>query len=378
MLRLFAIIGALLLVSSLSAQKMSRGEADTALRDVVEQWMRHERERLDYITKSKMVVHDDLQMPIWCYVFGKMPSEGRNLYISLHGGGNGPKAMNDGQWQNQWYLYRPSEGVYICPRAPYDDWDMHFKPTLDAFYRDIINYAVTHLGVNPDKVYVMGYSAGGDGVWRLAPRMADTWAAASMMAGHPGSVRLENLRNLPFMIWCGGNDAAYNRNTLCASRITQLDSLRADDGEGYIHEGHIIEGKGHWMDQADTTAVSWMAQYRRNPYPKKMVWRQEEVTKDRFYWVSIDSDEAKEGKELRLSIKDNVITIDRCDYKSFTLWLNDNLADLDKKIIVRKGKKNIFTGKVERRKENIEETLKRSNDVRYAFPAKVKLNNTSL
>jgi dienelactone hydrolase len=30
------------------------------------------------------------------------------------------------------------------------------------------------LDVNPNKVYVMGYSAGGDGVWRLAPRMADS------------------------------------------------------------------------------------------------------------------------------------------------------------------------------------------------------------
>ena len=35
--------------------------------------------------------------------------------------------------------------------------------------------------VNPNRVYLMGYSAGGDGVYQVAPRMADTLAAAAMM-----------------------------------------------------------------------------------------------------------------------------------------------------------------------------------------------------
>lgn len=369
--RIFAVGLLLFLATRVLSQGLSRLEADAAVRDVVTEWMRAEHERLDYITKSKILTRGDLQMPIWCYVFGKMPADGRSLYISLHGGGSAPKAVNDAQWENQCYLYRPSEGVYICPRAPYDDWDMHFKPSLDAFYRDVVNYAVTHLRVNPDKVYVMGYSAGGDGVWRLAPRMADTWAAASMMAGHPGNVRLENLRNVPFMVWCGADDAAYHRNALCASRIEQLDSLQAADGGGYSHEGHIVEGKGHWMDQSDTVAVAWMAQHKRNPYPRKIVWRQEEVTKDRFYWVSIPPQEAAQGKELRLSISKNRIDIERCDYSSLTLWLNDILADLDKPVSVYMGRKKLFKGRVVRSRENLEESLRLSNDMRYAFPGRV-------
>jgi poly(3-hydroxybutyrate) depolymerase len=50
----------------------------------------------------------------------------------------------------------------------------------------------------------MGYSAGGDGVFQIAPRMADHWAAAAMMAGHPGDAAALNLRNLPFTIFMGG------------------------------------------------------------------------------------------------------------------------------------------------------------------------------
>lgn len=33
---------------------------------------------------------------------------------------------------------------------------------------------------------------------------------ASMMAGHPGEASQVNLRHVPFMIWMGENDGAYD------------------------------------------------------------------------------------------------------------------------------------------------------------------------
>ena len=41
--------------------------------------------------------------------------------------------------------------------------------------------AIVFEDVDPNRVYLLGYSAGGDGVYQLAPRMADRFAAASMM-----------------------------------------------------------------------------------------------------------------------------------------------------------------------------------------------------
>lgn len=155
-------------------QGLSREQAENVRKDVIDNWVKEVRERTDYITDRQAITRDGLEMKLSCSVFGQVPSDGHSLFISLHGGGNTPKEVNDQQWQNQWRLYAPKEGVYICPRAPYNDWDMHFKKGLDEFYKDIILYAYTHLKVNPDKVYILGYSAGGDGVWRLAPRMADT------------------------------------------------------------------------------------------------------------------------------------------------------------------------------------------------------------
>lgn len=366
---LFAFI-----TSQVFAQGITKEQANAERVEITKQWKAEMKKRTDYVMDSIAIVTDSLKMRITAQRFGEMPEDGYSLFISLHGGGNAPTQLNDSQWQNQWYLYKPAEGLYICPRAPYDDWDMHFKPLLDDLYHELILFAVTHYKVNPDKVYILGYSAGGDGVWRLAPRMADTWAAASMMAGHPGDVSLVNLRNTPFMVWCGALDAAYDRNKKCKERIVELDSLRKADPEGYIHEGHIVAGKPHWMDQVDTVAISWMAQYKRNPYPTNIVWRQEEVLHPYFYWIGVDKDEMKRGMEVRLKVEKNNIRISQSDYKHITLYLNDEIVDLDKPVTVYLAGKKVFKGKLQRSKELLRSTLYEREDERYCFTAKIDIN----
>ena len=355
-------------------KKLDRQQASEAQKEIIAEWKAAEKLRLFYVTAEQKVHVDTITMPIHWQTFGNKPADGRSLYISLHGGGHVAKETNDSQWVNQWRLYTLAEGVYLCPRAPYDDWDMHFKPLLDRCYRDVINYCVNYMDVNPDKVYIMGYSAGGDAVWRLTPRMADTWAAASMMAGHPGNVRMENLRNTPFSIWCGAEDAAYDRNRQNTERIALMDSLQRDDSGGYIHSGGIIKGKPHWMDRVDTVAVGWMAQYRRNPYPNKVVWRQEELLKPAFYWLKADSAELAYGKEVRATYdQQNRIVIEKCDYRHITVCLCDEMMNLDLPVtIIYKGK-TIYSGKVSRRRSTIEQNLKLRQDERYAFPAEIRL-----
>ncbi|MCK6500279.1 MAG: hypothetical protein L6Q38_12470, partial [Nitrospira sp.] len=130
--------------------------------------------------------------------FGDAPADGRSLWISMHGGGNAPSAVNDRQWTNQARLYEPAEGIYVAPRAPTDTWNLWHEAHIDPMFQRLIDDYVALGNVNPDKVYLLGYSAGGDGVWQLAPRMADRFAAAAMMAGHPNEASLLGLRNLPF------------------------------------------------------------------------------------------------------------------------------------------------------------------------------------
>ena len=186
----------------LTAQNLTKAQAKQEAQALATQWLADTKTRYRQAWQNQHLIIGSKIMPFWHTTFGTKPSDGYSLFISLHGGGNAPSQLNDSQWENQKQLYQPVNSIYLVPRAPYDDWDMWFKPDLDAFYAALIQMCVAYLDVNPDKVYLIGYSAGGDGVWRMAPRMADTWAGASMMAGHPGDVSLLNLRNTPFMVWC--------------------------------------------------------------------------------------------------------------------------------------------------------------------------------
>lgn len=357
--------------ASFANKGLSKEQCSQATLLVDSLWREATAKRLQTEWRKLILQNDTLRLACACREIGKVPADGRSLYISMHGGGGAPKEVNDQQWNNQIYLYTPAEGLYVAPRAPWNTWDLWHKEGLDELFDKLIQSAVVFEGVNPNKVYLMGYSAGGDGVWRMAPRMADKWAAASMMAGHPGNASQVNLRNLPYMIWMGEHDKAYNRNTLAVEKGIVLDSLQAADPEGYIHSTNIIKGKGHWMELADSASLSWMAKYRRNPYPAKIVWRQEEVVREHFYWLSAPKNELAHGKSVVAHIDGNTIIIDKCDYSHITIHLNDKMQNLDKKVKVIYNGKKLLNKKFERTIANLYKTMNIRNDYSYAFPVSI-------
>lgn len=336
-----------------------------------QQWLDSLRTATAEVIRDSIIRQDGDSMKLWWTVYGEKPADGRSLWISLHGGGGTTPEVNDQQWRNQMRLYRPSEGVYVAPRSPLEAWDMWCQQPIDSMYRVLIRTMIAHYDVNPDKVYLLGYSAGGDGVWRMAPRMADHWAAASMMAGHPGDVRLENLLNTPFMIWCGALDAAYDRNKLDRERGVQMDSLQRVCPDGYVHETHIMEGKGHWMDREDAAALPWMAQYKRQAWPKHIIWQQEAVLRPDFYWLSAPRNELKRGKRVDAVVKGNTINISRCDYSSLTLYLSDELVNLKKPVTIKLRGKKVFKGKVKPSEETYRQALYLRQDPRFAAPSQI-------
>jgi poly(3-hydroxybutyrate) depolymerase len=57
--------------------------------------------------------------------------------------------------------------------------------------------------IDPNQVFLTGYSAGGDGVYQLAGALADLLAGAAVMGGHPNKSSCYNLRNIAFSIQAG-------------------------------------------------------------------------------------------------------------------------------------------------------------------------------
>jgi hypothetical protein len=309
------------------------------------------------------------EMKVLEKTFGEEPEGGRSLWISMHGGGGAPARVNDGQWKNQIMLYQPKEGIYVAPRAPTDTWNLWHEGHMDDLIdRTIENYVIDR-GVNPDRVYLMGYSAGGDGVYQLAPRMADRFAAASMMAGHPNDASPLGLRNLPFMIWMGERDGAYKRNEVAAQWGEKLNALQQNDAEGYVHQTNIVAGKGHWMDREDAAALPWMAKHERNVWPKKLVWHQSGRTHGRFYWLAVDREAAGKGQLVEAHVEGQKITLTSEEVGKVTLRLSDELVDLDKEVVVEFNGKEVFRGAVPRKTAAIFESLQERLEVGTAATA---------
>ncbi len=322
--------------------------------------------------KAKRIKIGELEMKFEYKIFGEKPKEGRSLFISMHGGGGAPARVNDQQYENQKGLYKPEEGVYLAPRAPSNTWDLWHQSHIDGFFERLIEDMVVFEGVDRDRVYLMGYSAGGDGVYQVAPRMADRFGAASMMAGHPNESSPLGLRNLPFAIHVGANDSAYNRNKVAKEWGDKLDDLRKADPSGYLHLVEIHPGRAHWMNREDASAVPWMARFRRDPVPKKVVWHQDDVTHDRFYWLAVEPGQAKARSTVVASVEGQEIRIEKAEgVDKLVVRLDDRLVDLDKPVKVTAKGKTLFEGIAPRTIANLEKTLHGPGDPKLAFPSEV-------
>ncbi|MDP7062365.1 MAG: transglutaminase domain-containing protein [Planctomycetota bacterium] len=323
--------------------------------------------------QAKELVVGDKKMPFAYKVFGDKPKGGRSLYISMHGGGGAPKHVNDQQWENQKRLYKPAEGVYVAPRAATDTWNLWHQAHIDPLFDRLIENMVVFEGVNPDRVYLMGYSAGGDGVYQLAPRMADRFAAAAMMAGHPNETKPDGLRNLPFALHMGANDDAYDRNKIAAEWNVKLAALQEADPVGYIHWVKLHEGKGHWMDRDDAVAVPWMAEFTRELRPDRIVWLQDDVTHERFYWLKVDTPKARSRVVVEHAGQRFEITAVK-DVTRLTIRMDETMVDFAEDVVVLFEGKELFRGQVQPNLQMLRKTLKERGDRNGMWSAEVSVD----
>ncbi len=326
--------------------------------------------------EAKEIEVDSMRMKFETVDFGgegAIPAAGRSLFLSLHGGGGAPPEVNESQWRNQIQLaaaYRPSEGIYLAPRAPTNAWNLWHEAHIDKFFERIIENMIVLQGVNPNRVYLLGYSAGGDGVYQLAPRMADRWAAASMMAGHPNDASPLGLRNIGFAIHVGASDDAYNRNKIAEEWGAKLDGLEKADPGGYAHYTELHAGKGHWMDLEDKKAIPWMEKFTRNPLPDKIAWHQSPVLHSCFYWLK--ATEPRVGADVFAERTGEKITLRATVAGPLQVRLNDAMLDLDHPLTVTRDGKQVFSGVARRTISTLAATIDERGDPFLIFSAEIR------
>ena len=296
-------------------------------------------------------------------VIGDMPEEGYPLYIAMHGGGSGDTPeVNDEQWDEMkdYYSAALDCGVYVAVRGVRDTWDTHFNPESYPLYDRLIRYMILTQNVNPNRVYLEGFSAGGDGVYAIANRMTDRFAAANMSSGHPNGISMVNLYNMPIQLQAGEYDDEYDRNRVTAEYGLKLDALQAEYG-GYEHRTLIHYDCGHnyedyepthipvmadvaaWLNDGDRTTVDvdsfppdYMDDFIRDPYPTTIIWdlftRADTRETETFYYMSAPYT-TNEGMIKVASAGDNAFAIEAEDVNGeFSIMLNEYMVDFSRPV----------------------------------------------
>jgi poly(3-hydroxybutyrate) depolymerase/transglutaminase-like putative cysteine protease len=312
---------------------------------------------------AKNIVLGDKSLKWMEKTFGDAPNGKHSLWITLHGGGQATEAENDQNWRGYFGRYEfPPGSINVAPRALANTWDMWHVPWVDDLFDRLIADMVMQRGVDPNRIYLMGYSAGGDGVYQLAPRLGDRFAAATMCAGHPNQVTPEGLRNLPFFLYMGGDDSAYNRNVVVRQFSAKMDALQTNDPAGYPHRLTVYPGLPHNMQSREAEAIPRMAPLARVTWPKRVVWKQDDVTHTRFYWLERASEAVKSYEIYAAHVEGQTITIETPATGSLTLRLSDRLLDLDQPIRILAAGKTIFEGKVPRSFAAVVQSLQERED----------------
>lgn len=328
------------------------------------------------------------------------------LLLGLHGGGVGAGSASEpaGTWKLPKTLQFYPQGI----RLIHDTWNSVHG---ERFLLTLIEIAKAQYDIDPDRVYVTGFSMGGTGSMFMAGHHPDLLAGAipahGVIAAQGGSkIRLEkdvgpmehgivpNLRNLAVYFYTGSLDDHCEPGTFLKA-WTQIRGFRKDDPRGYRQIAFTCyEGMKHAFAPGEPTrGLRWLRDKRRVPFPERVVW---EYNANPWPWP----DEKDEGKATRLTTHwmywlyckrpaDRMrVTATRHETKTecvfdldvllafpedFAIYLNDTMADPAKEVVVRVGGKEVWRGRPKRGYDTILESLDAKLDRTLVFDRKVEI-----
>jgi len=159
---------------------------------------------------------------------GQRPSAGWPLVIAMHGGGGAPQKVNDSQWEHMQVYYKDQRELtgykYLALRAPNNTWNGFYDDYVYPLIENLIQQCLVFADVDPNKVFLIGYSHGGYGAFAIGPKIPYRFAAVHASAAAPtdGQTSAKTLRNTRFSFMVGEKDNAYGRRERCEKFAMQL------------------------------------------------------------------------------------------------------------------------------------------------------------
>ncbi len=307
---------------------------------------------------------------------GERPAGGWPLVIAMHGGGGAPAEVNDSQWRVMQKYYRDHPEVmgykYLALRAPNNTWNGFYDNYVYPLIENLVAQFFVYGDVDPNKVFIMGYSHGGYGAFAIGPKIPYRFAAIHSSAAAPtgGATSTKTLRTTRMTFMIGEKDSAYGRCERCQEYAQKLADLRQGRIDIYPVEMLFKTGHGHG-GLPDRDMLQRMLPYTRNPVPREISWELTDSVVHDFFWLSVPQPAG--GQFIEARIRGNTISVETANLELCTLYLDERLIDFANEVSVS------INGTTRASKFSpslavLCETLKLRRDINLAHSARLEIN----
>ncbi len=309
------------------------------------------------------------------------------LVVCLHGAGFTGEAYLD-----RWKI-RLGEGyILACPTYPAGAW---FTRRAEDLVLATMRAVQQRYRIDPNRIFLNGMSNGGIGAWLIGMHHAPLFAGLAPMASGIDDVLfpfLENLRATPVYIIHGSQDQVMPVE-LSRKLAGELKNL----GSPFVYREHdrthVMAG-GHFFPREELPdLVKWFDAQHRDPAPKALTVVRDASHLLPFGWVRIDgTDQIASFSEDLIDKRDasirqrsyarliaevtgpNRIEVRTDRVRQYTLFLNEDLVDLSKPIVVTTNGQASFEGTLTPQNETLLRQARLRQDFEQLFPAHLTLS----
>jgi len=321
------------------------------------------------------------RFPVRYRLLGKTRGENLSLLVLLHSGGptTPSNPVNDRTWEGLSRYRGAPFDLLAMPRVWNDTtgagWVRESGPVAVAAMIDEIRRAYP---VDPNRIYLWGYSMGGYGTCWIGSLEPDRFAAVGILAaGHSsGGARPVNLLHVPVTVHIGERDQASDHVGSARRLRDALGAFREAFPKGYACRYREYPGVGHQLPMsARTESFAWMKKFRRDPLPRTVVWepfspKRYPTHKPYYYWLHIE--DPRDGMRIEAKLPgENRVTVTTRRVSRFTVFLNDRLVDPKKAVVVSVDGRIAHRGVLEPSLTAIVESMDAKEDPEQVFTMRV-------